>query len=583
MSDLFGDSLSGESKLAYATNLKTTLAGSLKLSTDLKVKDLVAQVKWIGTHVKSEYVDELLLLQNHKSVAVRRAVLDTLSIIGNQDTVLKLEFWKGGETDRETLILLNSTIDKLSRQTSDLVKDRETLQVAEFLTTIKQLIGTKNFIVEGEVAEINIYHQVVYFALKDKNNGERLDCMAYYSVLDRLDFTLNEGLSVKVTGKASLAKNSSKLRLNVSFVQLTGEGEFLRNLKILQGKLEKEGLFDPNRKRHLSVLPNKIALLVSSGSAAQSDFIKVLGERRNGIDLSIVPIKTQGDSALKILLNALNYTAQEINNPFSDLFGTQTVIITRGGGSKDDLILFNQEQIVRAIYALPVPSLVAIGHEKDWSLAEMAADQRASTPTQAAIMVTLSKAEVESIINTSKLKIDLWMKQKYDSYEIFTRKQAELISRHISLKIQTVDQVLNNFKNLSVALLQIWQNKTDRLYSNILFHFKSRIEHQYKVLSHTENLNIKLKNSFNLFSNHTNTLIIEIKNLFHLQFESFYQRFRNTTQDIALYDPKNALQRGYAIVKSEKTNQVIEKWTSFNEDSILVTLQDGDRNFGKIE
>jgi len=550
MSDLFG-----ESQNEVVTQIRTAFDSGIKLDPNAKAKELISSIKWIGTHVKTEFVKELLALQNHKSVAVRREVLSVLATIGDKNLVESLESWSNFEQDRTTLILLKTTIDKLSRQTKDLIKDKNTLQVSEFLATIRQLIGTQSFTVEGEIAEINVYHQVVYFALKDKNSGERLDCMAFYTVIDRLDFTLNEGLSIKVTGKGGLAKNSSKLRLNVSFVELTGEGEFLRNLKLLQAKLEKEGLFDPLRKRPLSILPKKIALLVSRDSAAESDFNKVLNERRGGIEICVLPIKTQGDGALKILLNALIQVKEDISNPFSPLFGTETIVITRGGGSKDDLILFNQEQIVRAIYALPVPSVVAIGHEKDWSLAEMAADCRASTPTQAAIMVSQSHAEVCSTLNQNVLKINLWMNQKYDSYRLFTQKQYLLIGRTIISKIQEIELSLNSFSNISKNLIQSWHNKIEQIHYKILYSFRSQVNRSSLSLEWLENYRFKLKN----------------------QITTTEQKFHSLTQDIDLYNPKKALARGYALLIDIETNTVVEKWSGYAKTQAKLVLQDGEK------
>lgn len=550
MSDLFG-----ESQAEVITQVRNAFDSGIKLDINSKAKELISSIKWIGTHVKTEFVNDLLQLQNHKSVAVRREVINVLATIGDKNLVKSLESWSNFEQDRQTLILIKTTIDKLSRQTKDLIKDKNTLQVSEFLATIRQLIGTQSFVVEGEIAEINVYHQVVYFALKDRNSGERLDCMAFYTVIDRLDFTLNEGLSIKVTGKGGLAKNSSKLRLNVSFVELTGEGEFLRNLKLLQTKLEKEGLFDATRKRGLSILPKKIALLVSKDSAAESDFTKVLSERRGGIEICIVPIKTQGDGALKILLNALSQVKEDISNPFSPLFGTETIVITRGGGSKDDLILFNQEQIVRAIYALPVPSVVAIGHEKDWSLAEMAADCRASTPTQAALMVSLSHSEVSSTLNQNMLKINLWMNQKYESYRLFTQKQYLLITRITINKIQDIELTLNSFSNISKNLIQLWQNKIVQIYYKILYSFKFQVNCSDTSLEWIESYWYKLKNQ-----------ILTTEQIFH-----------SLTQDIDLYNPKKALSRGYALVMDIETNAVIEKWNGFKKLKAKIVLQDGER------
>jgi exonuclease VII large subunit len=102
---------------------------------------------------------------------------------------------------------------------------------------------------------------------------------------------------------------------------------------------------------------------------------------------------------------------------------------------------------------------------------------------------------------------------------------------------------------------------------------------QYKVLTNVESLNFKLKNNLNSYLAETQTLFLEIKKLFHSDFESFTQKFGNSIQDINLYNPSNALKRGYAIVKNPKTNQVVEKWSAFTGDKIVVTLQDGDQSF----
>lgn len=582
MSDLFGESLELDTKNSLVNQVKEVFKSGIKLEQNLKVQDLAAQIKWIGTHHKKEYLDELLALKEHKSVLIRRECLKVIANFGGKTILPSLQNWQAIESDRQTLLLVNSTIDKLTRQTGELLRDVDTFQVSEFLITIKQLIGSKNFKIEGEIAEINIYHQVVYFALKDKDSGERLDCMAYYNILDRLDFTLNEGLSILVTGKASLAKNSSKLRLNVSFIQLTGEGEFLRNLKLLQIKLEKEGLFDVERKRKLTSIPKKIALLVSKGSAAESDFLKVLAERRGGLDICLVPIKTQGDSALKILLNALDFVKGDILNPFSELFGVQTVVITRGGGSKDDLIIFNQEQIVRAIYALPVPSLVAIGHEKDWSLAEMSADQRASTPTQAAIMLSLSRLEIQSEVDQKMLKINLWMNQKYESYKTYTQKQHNNINRYILYKINQIEIVVNSFKNLSSDLINTYEARLNKIYLNILFIFKAKISEQTKILDSVLLIGFRLKNLFEQNINQVDNTIYKIKDRINFDLNNFIQNSKTLSQEIALYNPKQALKRGYAMITTVKSSEnsntkVIENWKDFKGTKIEILLQDGSK------
>jgi exodeoxyribonuclease VII large subunit len=155
----------------------------------------------------------------------------------------------------------------------------------------------------------------------------------------------------------------------------------------LKAKLEGEGLFDEARKRPLPYPPQRIGLVTSTESAAYADFIKVLNNRWPGVVIECIDVQVQGEVAPGQIAEALEYFSQQAAPP-------DVVVVTRGGGSAEDLYSFNTEQVTRAVASSRVPTLVAIGHEIDISLAELAADKRASTPSNAAELLVPHRDDV---------------------------------------------------------------------------------------------------------------------------------------------------------------------------------------------
>jgi exodeoxyribonuclease VII large subunit len=156
-----------------------------------------------------------------------------------------------------------------------------------------------------------------------------------------------------------------------------GEGSIKKAAALLEAKLAAEGLFDPARKRELPYPPVSIGLITSAESAAYRDFIKVLAARWGGLQITLIDVQVQGEAAPMQLIAAIEQFNQLADPP-------DVLIMTRGGGSAEDLQAFSNEQVTRAVAGSRIPTLVAIGHEIDLSLAELAADQRASTPSNAA-------------------------------------------------------------------------------------------------------------------------------------------------------------------------------------------------------
>lgn len=175
--------------------------------------------------------------------------------------------------------------------------------------------------------------------------------------------------------------------VTITNVQPEGEGTIRRAAELLQSKLQAEGLFAPERKRPLPYPPQSIGLITSTESAAYADFVKVLGARWRGIDITCVDVQVQGEAAPGQIVAAIDYFNGLADPP-------DVLVLTRGGGSPEDLFAFNTEQVTRAVAASRVPTLVAIGHEVDISMAELAADQRASTPSNAAELLVPHRDEI---------------------------------------------------------------------------------------------------------------------------------------------------------------------------------------------
>ena len=235
-------------------------------------------------------------------------------------------------------------------------------------------------VVEGELSNYRVAkNRWLYFDLKDDNAS-----VAFFGTIYNLPGPLEDGLLVRVIGAPRLHPRFG-FSVNVQTITPVGEGSLKKAAELVRRKLAAEGLFELDRKRPLPFLPANIGLITAAGSAAETDFIKILGQRFGGISIKVYDSLMQGDGAPEAVVAAINhFNAIPVSIP-------EVLVITRGGGSADDLAAFNDERVVRAVALSRIPTLVAIGHEIDVSLAELAADQRASTPTHAAQMIVPDK------------------------------------------------------------------------------------------------------------------------------------------------------------------------------------------------
>ncbi len=265
----------------------------------------------------------------------------------------------------------------------------------DFVATLNQTLEFTYPVVaiEGELADFRVAkNRWVYFNLKDE-----VSSVPFFGTVYSLPGPLEDGLVVRVIGVPRLHQRFG-FTVNFESILPVGQGSLKKAADLLFQKLSKEGLFVPERKRALPQYVQKLGLITAADSAAAADFIKILNERWVGVDVSLADTYVQGEQAPLQLIKAIKYFNELRQIP-------EVLVITRGGGSAEDLSAFNDERVVRAVATSRIPTLVAIGHEVDISLAELAADQRASTPSNAVQLLTPDKKHLQVSIRSTKASL----------------------------------------------------------------------------------------------------------------------------------------------------------------------------------
>ena len=255
--------------------------------------------------------------------------------------------------------------------------------VSDFLAVVNQSLEMAFGAVEieGEVASFKVNHQkYVFFDLKDIDGA-----VGCFMTVWQLRTPIEDGMKVVVRAVPKVT-NWGKFSLTVQEVHPLGEGNLRRSQELLKQKLDKEGLFDESRKRSLPARPTRVAVISSTQAAGYADFMKISAERWGGVKFQVANVMVQGDKAPDQIIKALDFFEQLLDLP-------EVIVLTRGGGSADDLATFNDEHLVRKIASCRVPVLTGIGHEIDESLADLAADVRAATPSNAAELLFSDKQE----------------------------------------------------------------------------------------------------------------------------------------------------------------------------------------------
>ena len=243
--------------------------------------------------------------------------------------------------------------------------------------------------IEGEVSSFKLNQgKYVFFDLKDKTASVGCFMMAW-----QLRLPIEDGMKV-VVGATPKLTQWGKFSVTVRSIWPSGEGSLKKSFELLKEKLAKEGIFAAERKRRLPAIPGHVGVISSTEAAGYGDFIKILSERYGGLKVDVAHVQVQGEGAADQIIRAIKYFNSRETLP-------EVLVIVRGGGSADDLSTFNDELLVREIAASRIPTLVGVGHEVDVTLADLAADVRAATPSNAAQLLVPDRREVVHSIRGS--------------------------------------------------------------------------------------------------------------------------------------------------------------------------------------
>lgn len=240
--------------------------------------------------------------------------------------------------------------------------------------------------VEGEISNFRAHDSGhLYFTLKDQNS--QLSAVMFRSQAKLLRFRPENGMQVVVRGRITIYEDRGQLQISAEYLEPKGAGVLQIAFEQLKAKLEAEGLFDADRKKPIPTLPRRIGIVTSPQAAALRDILNILQRRHHTANILIFPSQVQGESAPLEVTAGIRY--------FNKAANVDVIIVTRGGGSAEDLAAFNHEGLARAVASSQIPVISAVGHETDFTIIDFVADLRAPTPSAAAELVIRSRQDIE--------------------------------------------------------------------------------------------------------------------------------------------------------------------------------------------
>ncbi|OGW74827.1 MAG: exodeoxyribonuclease VII large subunit [Omnitrophica bacterium RBG_13_46_9] len=356
--------------------------------------------------------------------------------------------------------------------------------------------------VEGEISNFTKHQSGhMYFSIRDKYSV--LACVLFRRVNADLKFEIKDGMQVLCFGKVSVYDKRGQYQLYVEKIEPKGAGALQVAFEQLKEKLRQEGLFDEGHKKPVPYLPRRVGVVTSPTGAAIRDILNVAKRRFSNIEIIVNPVTVQGDTAKHEIAEAIGL--------FNRLRNVDVIILSRGGGSLEDLWPFNEEVVARSIYSSEIPVISAVGHEVDWTISDFVADFRAPTPSAAAELVIPKKEDLIALLNGFS-----------------ERMKTALIS-----KIDFIYEKLKTLGNRYVFREPL----------NIITQYEQEIDSLAEGLI--------LKGGF----------IVRFKN----------ESLNKLAGKLEALSPLGILNRGYSITMREKDNQIIKDASTLREKELMRT------------
>ncbi|MBU0599859.1 exodeoxyribonuclease VII large subunit [bacterium] len=428
--------------------------------------------------------------------------------------------------------------------------------ITEITKEIKKLLEN-NFTsvwIKGEISNLHIHTSGhIYFSLKDQES--QIKAVIFKSKASQMNLKLRDGLNVVVYGLISIYEPRGEYQIIVDYLKSTGAGVLYEAFERLKKDLEKKGIFDPKHKRALPMIPQRIGIVTSPTGAAIRDILSVIKRRFSNIEILIVPVKVQGEGSVVEIIQAIN-----ILNKIEEM---EVIILTRGGGSVEDLWSFNDERLAYAIYHSRIPIISAVGHETDFTIADFVADLRAATPSIAAEILTKNKKELSQKIKSFKTFIISRTKSTLVKKNLsYKNCQNSILFKRPYYKIDKIQQYLDHYLNtISFNFsrkIETWKNRLFISQEDKIFKFPQRylLEFRKQDLEQRRSL---------------------VRNIFCHKFQEIQFKTNLFIEKLDSFSPLKTLGRGYSITYLYPENVIIKDSSQVKKDnSIRVKLHKGE-------
>ncbi|MEM9110398.1 MAG: exodeoxyribonuclease VII large subunit [Planctomycetota bacterium] len=337
------------------------------------------------------------------------------------------------------------------------------ISVAGLLSQIKSAVNTQlpgRIRVVGEVSNLSDRNHW-FFSLKDSDAVIR--CVMFASAARSVGFKARDGVEVIAAGRVDVYPAQGSVQLYVDKLEPVGQGALEQRLRELVNELKGEGYFAPEHKRPLPSIPTRIAVVTSRSAAALQDVIDTAARRWPGCELVLVDVRVQGDAAAPQIAEAINRLSK-----YGEQLGIDAILLTRGGGSIEDLWAFNERVVADALWDCTLPVVAAIGHETDVTVAELVADQRCATPTQAAMTLVPDQAMLQQQVDQSadRLRLALTRRAQHERQRLRAAQRHPAMNRPerpVMLGRQSIDRLASRLERALPAIIGAHQPRLESL------------------------------------------------------------------------------------------------------------------------
>ncbi len=430
---------------------------------------------------------------------------------------------------------------------------RKVLSVSELTAQVKRLLEKQIGLVwvTGEITNLRGQSSGhMYFTLKDA--GAQLNCVLFRSEAIRNRSVLQDGQKVLLQGDVTVYEARGQYQLIVRAVELQGVGALQIAFEQLKQKLATEGLFAPERKRPLPKYPQRIGLVTSPTGAAIRDVLHVVQRRNPALEIILAPCRVQGDGAAAEIADAVKLlnrfsvasAGDSAVQRFNDSTHLDLILVTRGGGSLEDLWAFNEEVVARAIFESGLPVVSAVGHEIDFTISDFVADVRAATPSAAAEIITEGVFSSREFVAEAPGVLRRKVRQRLEVVTTdFEQLQGRLMRAHPRRRLDELLQRLDDLQSGLVRCAKLGTKERQVAWHNLA----------------TRLLRVRpaqlLRQRRELLKTHRHRL----HELVQVHLRNWRNRFSATEARLRLLGPEQVLSRGYSITMDAATGTVLRK------------------------